>query len=39
MFNNLLTYGDLIELKLDCNSKKLLEEIKWLNGGIATKLV
>ena len=28
MFNNLLTYGDLIELKLDCNSKKLLEEIK-----------
>ena len=28
MFNNLLTYGDLIELKLTCNSKKLLEEIK-----------
>lgn len=28
MFNNLLTYGDLIELELDCNSKKLLEEIK-----------
>ena len=28
MFTNLLTYGDVIELDLTCNSMKLLEEIK-----------
>ena len=28
MYNNLLTYGDFIQLKNSCNSKELLEEIK-----------
>ena len=34
MYNNLLSYGDFIQLNNSCNSKELLEEIKdfvWYN--------